>query len=178
MDKTEKCIKENLIYDGKILSLYKDEVLTPNDITTYREIVRHKGGVCCLAVKDDYIYFVKQFRYAYNKEILELPAGKLEKDENPKDAIIRELKEEIGFIPNCLEYYGYIYPSVGYTDEVIHLFYSSSNTVTSQETEPDEFLDIIKIKINDAYKMLDNNEIVDAKTVVLLSKLRKVLLKD
>ncbi|MBR4236802.1 NUDIX hydrolase [bacterium] len=178
MDKKEKCIKSNLIYDGKILSLYKDEIITPNNITTYREIVRHKGGVCCLSIKDGYIYFVKQYRYAYSKEILELPAGKLEDNENPIDAMKRELKEEIGFISKSLEYMGYMYPSVGYTDEIIHLFYSSENEVTSTARDIDEFMDIIKIKIEDSYRMLDNNEFEDAKTIILLSKLRKVLLKD
>ena len=90
----------------------------------------------------------------------------------------RELREEIGFISKSLEYMGYMYPSVGYTDEVIHLFYSSENEVTSTARDIDEFMDIIKIKIEDSYKMLDNNEFEDAKTIILLSKLRKVLLKD
>ena len=178
MDKQEKCIKSNLIYSGKILSLYKDEIITPNNITTYREIVRHKGGVCCLSIKDGYIYFVKQYRYAYSKEILELPAGKLEENEDPIDAIKRELREEIGFISNNIEYMGYMYPSVGYTDEVIHLFYSSSNDLTDVDRDIDEFIDIVEIKIEDCYRMLDNNEFEDAKTIILLSKLRNVLLKD
>ncbi|MBP5342750.1 NUDIX hydrolase [bacterium] len=178
MNKKEKLIKKNLIYEGKILSLYNDEIETPIGKKSYREIVRHSKGVACLALMDGYIYFVKQYRYAYDKEILELPAGKVEEDENIFNAIKRELKEEIGFISNHMEYLGYIYPSVGYTDEIIHLFFSSDNVISTTDRDEDEFIDIIKIKIKDAYSMLDNNEFEDAKTIILLSKLRKVLMKD
>ena len=178
MDKTEKCIKENLIYKGKILSLYRDEVKVPSGNISYREIVRHNGGVCALAVHNNEIYFVKQYRYAYKMELLELPAGKMEENETKEESIRRELREEIGFISKDLKYIGYMYPSPGYTDEVIHLFSSLDNDITDTNFDPDEFLDIIHLPIKKAYEMLDNNEIVDAKSVILLQKLRKVLLDD
>ena len=177
MDKSEKTLKENLVYKGKIIDLYSDTVMCPKGNKSIREYVHHPGGVCILAVKDGYIYFEKQFRYPYREEILELPAGKLEKDEDPVDAAKRELKEEIGFLSHSLEYITKFYPSVGYTDEILYLYYSESNDEGDTEWDTDELIDIEKVKIEDAYRMLDNNEILDSKTIILLEKMRSRLLK-
>ncbi len=174
----EKTKKENLVFDGRILKFYNDEVTLDNGETSKREYVSHRGGVCCLAVHDGKIYFEKQYRYAVRKEIFELPAGKLEAGENPMDAMKRELKEELGFISHNMEYIDFIYPSVGYTNEKIYLFYSSDNELSTQSLDEDEFLSISPLSIKDAYKKLDNNEIHDAKTVCLMLKLRNRLLKD
>lgn len=174
----ERLKKENLIYDGRIIKLYNDDIIDCYEKECQREYVKHPGGVCCLAVQNDYIYFIKQFRYPFHKEILELPAGKLEKDD--KDiflAMKRELKEELGFISNNLKYVGYMYPSVGYTDEIIHLFYSSDNIIDKPCFDEGEYLELVKINIKEAYNMLDNHMIHDAKTIILLEKLRKELLK-
>ena len=103
MDKEEKTLKENLIYDGRIIKVYSDDVLCPNGNKSKREYIKHNGGVCILAIKDGFIYFERQFRYPYHKELLELPAGKLEKGEDPKEAAVRELKEEAGISADKLE---------------------------------------------------------------------------
>ena len=169
----EKTKKENLVFDGRLLKFYNDEVELENGNISNREYVKHPGGVCCLALKNGKIYFEKQFRYPYKKEILELPAGKLELNEKPIDAMKRELKEEIGFVPKNLEYVGEMYPSVGYTNEIIYLFFSPLNDVTDNKLDDDEFLEAFPIDIKEAYSMLDNNEIHDAKTIILMLKLRK-----
>jgi len=177
MDKTEVTKKENLIFDGRVCKLYCDDIICPNGNPSKREYIKHPGGVCCLAIKDGYIYFEKQFRYPYHKEILELPAGKLEKGEDPFEAMKRELIEEIGFKSNNLKEVGYMYPSVGYTNEIIRLYYSSDNELTNTHPDEDEFIEIVKLTPKEAYELLDNNEIHDAKTMILLEKLRKELLK-
>ena len=96
MNKEEKQLKENLIYNGKIIKLYNDDVICPNGIKTTREYIVHPGGVCILPIIGEYVLLIKQFRYAYRKELYELPAGKLEKGEAPLEAAKRELEEETG----------------------------------------------------------------------------------
>ncbi len=177
MNKEEKTLKENLIYDGRIIKVYNDEVLCPNGNKAHREYIKHNGGVCILALKDGYIYFEKQFRYPYHEEVLELPAGKLELNEDPLEAAKRELKEEIGFTSLNMEYIGYFYPSVGYTNEIIRLYFSSENELGDTNPDEDELIEIVKLSVKEAYEMLDRGEIADAKTVILLSKLKERLLK-
>ena len=177
MNKEEKCTKENLIFRGRIISLFDDDVITPEGNLTKREYIAHPGGACCLPFQDGYIYFEKQFRYPYHKEILELPAGKLEKGEDPSQAMKRELTEEIGFKSNHLVPMGYMYPSCGCSNEIIYLFFSDDNTFTKTHPDQDELIEIVKLTPQEAYLMLDNNEIPDAKTALLLEKLRSRLLK-
>lgn len=175
MNDEEILLKENLIFKGSVLEVYNDDILTSNGFKTKREYIKHNGGVCCLALHDNMIYFVKQFRYAYKKDLLELPAGKIERNEKIDDAIKRELMEEVGLEPLKLEYISSIYPSPGYTNEIIHLYFSPITRISKKEADFDEVLDVVKLSISEAYKLLDNGDINDAKTLVLLLKLRKVL---
>jgi len=177
MNKDELTIKENLIFNGRVLKFYNDEVRCPNGNISNREYVKHPGGACILAVKDGYIYFEKQYRYPYHKEIFELPAGKIENNENPLETAKRELEEEIGLLSNNIEFIDFMYPSCGYTNEIIYLYFSSDNDNTKTNWDKDELIETNLVKIEDAYKMLDNNEIHDAKTIILMEKLRKRLLK-
>ena len=177
MDKKEKTLKENLVFDGKIIKVYCDDVLCPNGNEAKREYLKHNGGACILPVLDGCICFEKQYRYAYKNELLELPAGKLEIGELPIDAVRRELKEEIGLESKEIIEMGYMYPSCGYSAEIIYLFYSPENYLSKTNPDEDEIIDLVKIPIKEAYSMLDNNLIHDAKTVILLEKCRKYLLK-
>lgn len=177
MDKEEKCLKENPIFKGHIISVYNDDVLSPSGRVVKREYIKHPGGVCCLSVKDGFIYFVSQFRYPYHKNIIELPAGKLEIGEKPDEAIKRELVEEVGLYPLNMTFLGYIYPSVGYTDEILYLYCSTENEIRPTHPDEDEFLDIQKLTIEEAYKKLENGEIHDAKTICAMEMARKVIYK-
>ena len=101
MDLTEKQISFEYKFQGRIVNLRVDDALLPNGTTAKREIVEHNGGVCVAPLDDDYnLYFVKQFRYPYMEIVTELPAGKLEKGEDPFEAGKRELKEETGATAN------------------------------------------------------------------------------
>lgn len=168
----EKKVESQVIYDGKIITVYKDKVECPNKKIATREIVRHYGGVGILAVIDDCILLVKQFRYAYNKDTLEIPAGKLEKDEKASLAGKRELEEETGYSCKDMELVNEIYPTTGYCDEIIHLYQAIDpfKVENPLEGDEDEFIDLIYMPIDEAYKKVMNNEIHDSKTIIAIMK--------
>lgn len=170
MEKKEKTLKKNLIYSGKILSLYSDDVICPNGNVSKREIVRHNGGVCVLAIVDDCVILEKQYRYAYDEILYELPAGKLEKDENPYDAGLRELEEETGYKAIELIDYGVMYPTCGYSNEKIYLYVAKDIIKTKRHLDEDEVIDLEYIKIDKVIEMINNGTIKDAKTIILISK--------
>ena len=170
MKKEEKTIKENVIYNGKILRLNRDDVSLPNGGTSIREIVHHHGGVCILAFVDGKVPMVKQFRYAFKKEMLELPAGKLEQGEDPYSAGIRELEEETGYKAESLTDLGYMYPSCGYTNEIIYLFKANNLTKTKMHLDIDENIEVCYFSMDEIIDMINHNEINDAKTICLIMK--------
>ena len=169
-NKEEKCLKSNVIYKGRILTLNCDDVLCSNGEETKREIIHHRGGVTILAELNNKIAFVKQFRYAYKEEVLELPAGKIEEGEEPLLSAERELTEETGLIAERLEYVGEMYPSPGYTNEKIYMYIAHGLKKGKQHFDSDEVLDVIYLTIDEVKAKLDNNEIKDAKTICLLYK--------
>lgn len=170
MAKIEKTIKENTVYNGKILRLNCDDVLASNGDIVKREIIHHHGGVCVLAEVDGKIVFVKQFRYSYKEMVLELPAGKLEKGEDSYAAGIRELEEEAGLHADKLIDFGEMYPSCGYTNEIIHLYKAEGLHPVERHLDSDESIDICYYTLDEAVEMIKNNKIKDAKTICLVLK--------
>lgn len=170
MNKEEVTLKENVIYDGKIIKVNCDEVRCPNGRTSKREVVHHRGGVCVLCEVDNKIALITQYRYAYRKELLELPAGKLEVGENPYDAGMREIEEEIGYKAESLIDMGQMYPTCGYSDEIIYLYVAKNPRKTHTNYDEDEFIDIKWYEKEELKSMVLNNEIKDGKTVILLAK--------
>ena len=169
MDCKETTKKENLIYKGRILSLYNDEVVLADGSESMREYVHHNGGSSVLAVdKEGYVYLVEQFRYPYREMILEIPAGKVEKDESAYDCAIRELKEEVGVIARSLTDLGVIYPTPAYTDEPLRIFLATDFEVGENSLDEHELLNVKRIKFDDALKMVERNEIRDSKTVIAI----------
>lgn len=170
MNKIEETLKENVIYDGKIIRVNVDEVKCPNGRLAKREIVHHRGGVCILCEVNNKIALISQFRYAYKKELLELPAGKLEKGENSYNAGMREVEEEIGYKAESLISMGEMYPTCGYSDEIIHLYVAKNPRKTQTNFDDDEFLELKWFEKEELKSMILNGDIKDAKTIVLLSK--------
>ena len=168
MEFKEKTVNKNYIYRGKILNLRKDDVILPDGKNAVREIVEHGGGSTVYCELDGKILFVKQFRYAYGKEILELPAGKRDKDEPFEQTAIRELEEEGGIRAERVEKLCEIYPSPGYTNEVISVFKASGVKKTAMHLDSDEFLTSVWIEKEKVKKMMENGEIKDAKTLIAL----------
>lgn len=162
----ETMIEGETIYDGKILRLERDKVILENGNTAYREVVRHNGGACIVPVtKDNEILFVKQYRYPFSKVIIELPAGKLELNEQPEVCAKRELREETGAIGE-VEYLTEFYPTPGYSSEIIYIYASFNVEIGNLSLDEDEFIDVVKVDIDSALEMIKSGEIKDAKTIV------------
>ena len=175
MDFFEKTLSTKDIFKGKVFSVHVDDIELPDGSRSFREIVEHSGGVCVAALtEDDELFFVRQFRYPYKKVLLELPAGKLEKGEDPLDAGKRELQEECGVIADEIISMGTVYPTVAYCSEVIHLYAAKNLKKTQQNLDEGEFLSVEKIKISDAADMVMKGEISDSKTVALVLKVAKL----
>ena len=168
MSKEEKVLKENRIFKGRILEFYNDDVLCANNVVTTREYIKHPGGVCILGFIDGKIPLVKQYRYALQKELLELPAGKLEKGENPEVGAIREYEEEVGYKVLEIQKLGSIIPTCGYSNEVIHLFYAKKLQKTHTNFDIDESIDICLYPLDEVLKMIDDGKIIDAKTIAVI----------
>lgn len=161
----EKELKHNLHYDGRIIKLFNDDVSLPNGKSSKREYVEHPGGATILALdEDENIYMIRQFRYPYREVIWEVPAGKLEKGEDPMEAAKRELEEETGMIASKIEPFGLIYPSPGYTNEHLYIYIATNLKQSKQQLDENEFLSIVKMPFNKALDMVMSGEIVDSKT--------------
>ena len=178
MKLTEKTINENYIYKGKIINLRKDDVELPNGKHSIREFVEHNGGVCVLPLTDDgEIIFVRQFRYPYKEELLEIPAGKRDsKDEIPLECGKRELSEETGAEADKFTFLGELYPTPGYCGEIIYLFAATGLTFGDMHTDEDEFLNVKRIPFSKALEDVLSGEIKDSKTQVAILK-AKILLE-
>lgn len=176
MNFEEKTLSEKLIYDGKIITVHVDDIELPDGSRAIREIVEHSGGVCVAAMTEEKeLYFVRQYRYPYKKVLLELPAGKLERGEDPLKAGVRELEEECGVVADEVISVGTVYPTVAYCSEIIHLFAAKGLKSTKQHLDEDEFLDVEKIPISEAERMVMDGEISDSKTVALVLKLSNLV---
>lgn len=169
MNLKEKKINGKTLFDGKIISLHLDEVELPDGTTSFREYVRHSGGAAILLIDNGKVLLVKQFRYAYNKEIYEIPAGKLNKGEDPKTAATRELEEETGYRAE-LVHMADIYPTPGYTDEIIRIYFAQRFEFVGQKLDDGEFLNCHFIDIETVMKMIENGEITDAKSIIAIYK--------
>ena len=178
MDLTEKQLSYEYKFQGKIVNLRVDDALLPNGATAKREIVEHNGGVCVAPLdNEDNLYFVKQFRYPYMEIVTELPAGKLEKGEDPFEAGKRELKEETGFTSSNITYLGDFISTAGFSDENIRLYMATDLVKGEASPDEDEFLDVIKIPISKALEMVMSGEIADGKTQALVLKVCNILKK-
>ena len=178
MNLTEKQLAKKYVYNGKIINLRVDDALLPNGKTALKEVVEHPGGVCVAALTDnDEILLVKQFRYPYMEEILEIPAGKRDsKEEAPLECGKRELREETGAVAGEFVFLGELYPTPGYCDEVIYIYAAKNLTFGETDPDDDEFLDVIKMSFNEALERVLSGEIKDAKTQTAVLKLK--ILKD
>lgn len=169
MELKEKTLNKNYVYKGKIINLRVDDAVIPNGKIKKREVVEHPGGVGVAALtKNDEILLVRQFRYPYGEEILEIPAGKREAGEDPLCCGKRELEEEAGATSESFELLSAMYPTPGYTDEVIYIYFAKDVEFTNAHPDDDEFVEVIKIPFEQALKMVLSNEIKDAKTQIAI----------
>lgn len=176
MKLTEKTLQSKTVFEGRILRVIHDDVELPDGTKSKREVVRHPGGVCVAALdSDDCLLFVSQFRYPYSEEVLELPAGKLEKGSTPLENGKRELLEETGAEGYSYISLGQVYPTPGYTDEIIHLYACRISEQGESRPDEGEFLNVKKIPLGKAVEMVLNNQIPDAKTQIAVLKTAMLL---
>jgi ADP-ribose pyrophosphatase len=176
MKLTEKTLEQNYIYRGKILDFHVDRAELKNGRIVTRECVDHRGGVCIAALTEqNQLYFVRQYRYPYHEAVLELPAGKLEPGEDPFEAGKRELREETGIVGKDYVDLGKMYPSPGYTDEIISLYACRVDVQGTNDLDEGEFLEVETIPLEKAVELVMAGEIPDAKTQVLLLKVARLV---
>jgi ADP-ribose pyrophosphatase len=169
MDKSECTKSSREIYSGKIVKLRIDEVELANGHVTKREVVEHAPAVAVIAVDDEgNIFVVRQFRYAVGKELLEIPAGIMEKGETPEETAKRELREEIGYDARRLEHVASFYSSPGFSDEIIHLFYATELFPSRLDSDEDEIIEGVTLPPDECKRLIEEKEITDAKTLVAL----------
>ena len=162
----EKTITSKLLHQGKNFSFKTDEVQLPNGKTTTRDTVDHPGAVAIVPILDDgRILLVKQYRYATGKELLEIPAGTLEKGEAPDSCARRELKEETGYTAGSIKKILTMYAAPGYSNEVLHLYFATDLKAGDQSAEEDESIAIEAHGPDELLDMMEKNTIEDAKTI-------------
>ncbi|MBU5263117.1 NUDIX hydrolase [Bacillus atrophaeus] len=171
----EKTIEKEKLFSGKIIDLYVEDVELPNGKTSKREIVKHPGAVAVLAVTDsNKIILVNQYRKPLERTIVEIPAGKLEKGEEPEYTALRELEEETGYTAKKLTKITAFYTSPGFADEIVHLFLAEDLSVLEEkrELDDDEFVEVMEVTLEDALKLVETREVYDAKTAYAIQYLQ------
>lgn len=168
----ENILNKKLVYRGDFLELYNVDVKLPDGKKHSRDIIKHPGAAAIIAFLDEEnIILVEQFRLPLNKNLLEIPAGKLENKEDPRECALRELEEETGYKANSIEYLGKIATAPGFCDEIIYL-YKAKDLVKGQKNEDeDEFTNVKIYKLNEVKEMVRNGEIMDTKTVAMFTYL-------
>ena len=163
----EKLIKSKIVFQGQLLEIYRDKVLLPNGEAGIREWIDHPGAVCCIPIlPSGKIALIKQYRYAVKKEMIELPAGKLDNKEIPEACALRELEEEIGYKAETLTLLTSIHPAIGFVNENMWLYLAENLVKTESNLDNDEFLDLIPTKLEDAVEMVWSGKITDVKTII------------
>jgi ADP-ribose pyrophosphatase len=163
----EKTIKSAKIFSGRVISLQVDDVELPNGKTSTREIIKHPGAVAILPITEDgKIVMVEQYRKALERTLVEIPAGKLEKGEDPESSARRELEEETGYVCTNLDWLISFYTSPGFADEIVHVYLATglSKKEDAAGLDEDEFVNIVELSLSEAKQHIEDKKIYDAKT--------------
>ena len=168
-DLIEKELSSESVFHGHLLHVKRDVVKLPNGGETGREYIVHPGAVLVVPVLDDgSLVFERQFRYPLRKTFLELPAGKIDPNENPLVTGQRELLEETGYTATDWQYLAVLHPCIGYSNEVIHIYLAKGLQAGEHRRDGDEILEIFTMTIGGAMTLMRNGQITDGKTMVAL----------
>ncbi len=167
----EKTLNSEVVYDGKVMTVIKDDVEVSDGHKSFREVVIHNGGVVIVALKDEEtILLVKQYRYPLRQVNLELPAGKLEVGEDPDEACKRELEEETGYRAKNWKSLGYINTTPGICTEKLYLYFASGLEFVGEHPDEGEIIKCYEYKLTDVFEMIKNGQISDAKTICAVTR--------
>ncbi len=170
-DLVEKKLNSRNVFKGQLLDVYKDSVLLPDKGTSTREYIHHPGATAVLPIfENGDVLLVRQYRYPVRQIFFEVPAGKIDAGEDPEVTGWRELEEETGFICENQAYIGHFYPTVGYSDEIIHLYVAWNLTGKETKMEDDEFLVPVRMSFSQTLEMIGDGTISDGKTIIALTK--------
>ena len=164
-----RVLQHRRVHTGKVLDLDVDEVLEPGGVRGLREVVRQRGSVATLPVLDDGRFvLVRQYRYAVDAHVWELPAGRRDPGETPEEGACRELEEEVGLRPAALEPLLTFWTTPGFCDEVMYLFRATGLTPVPPRPEADERIQHATFDLDEALAMVRRGEIREGKTLVAL----------
>ncbi len=162
-----KIISSDTRFEGKIFNVRIDRVILPDQSESSREIIEHAGGATIIPVTaDNKIIMVKQFRTAAGEILLELPAGKLEKGEEPENCVNRELLEETGYRARKIKKLFSFYTTPGYSSELLHLFLGEDLQYFEKNPDKGEFLETVIIAKNEIMDLINSGKIKDSKTII------------
>ena len=173
----EERIDSEDLYCGKVVHLFRDSIRLPDGGTGVREYVRHIGAAAVLPItRDGEALLVRQFRYPFDKTLLEIPAGKRDSfTEDPEKTAHRELEEETGMRCDRLIPLGEYYSSPAILDEIIWVYLATDLEEGNQHTDDDEFLEAVRIPFTELLAMVERNEITDGKTQMAVLKAARIL---
>ncbi|PID67282.1 MAG: DNA mismatch repair protein MutT [Fusobacteriales bacterium] len=165
-----KTLSKNRVFKNDIIEVYEEKLHLPNDNTVTWTFTSKRDAVAIVSMIDNSVIFVKQYRPAIEKEILEIPAGIVEKGEGIREAALREFEEETGYKANKIEKIFTYYGSPGLNSSQFHIFYATELTKTKQHLDENEFLEIVKIPINE----IDITSFEDAKTIIGINYIKNL----
>ncbi len=171
----EKTIHSQKVFEGKVVSLQVDDVKLPDGNTSKREIIKHPGAVAILALTEDKkIILVEQYRKPLERSLIEIPAGKLEPNEEPSKTAVRELEEETGYRCKSLEHLTSFYTAPGFANELIHLYiaHGLNKVDTPLKGDEDEFVALLEVSLEESLQLVKEKKICDAKTVYAIQYLQ------
>ena len=171
MELKEETVSQETVYEGIIVNIRQDKARLTDGRITGREVIEHPGGVAVFALdEEERVILVRQFRYPVGEVVLELPAGKLEKGEDPRDSGLRELEEETGLRPGTFLSMGCSFSSPGILEERIHLFFAKDLVQGPSHPDDGEFLEIVRVPYTELMDMVRRGEIDDSKTLAGILK--------
>lgn len=175
-DSDEISISQREIYSGRVIHLNVHQVRLPNGTEAMRELVTHPGAVAIVPIEaDGSVLLVQQFRFAAGRSLLEIPAGTLEKGEQPDVCAVRELREETGYRPGSIESLGGIFVAPSYTTEYIHLYYATDLHHDPLSQDADEAVSTVRVSLPEALSMIEKGQIVDSKSICGLLRVARRL---